>query len=240
MIQNPLSSSLLFAALLTANAAFAGTVSDIHGNVGYDTAAECDAAVNAGTAKFYKSYTNKPPMLRAGEKRVQAMTLKDLMIPEGVAKSMNYQAKDYTRGACDVGVGHRAGRDGVDKVLQGKYIPYSPDMPVNVYLDQAGLPVRASMRQCDNWFGANMPRPVPGAPVATKAVAAPIVAVAPAPVVPVTQPVKPAAAVAAAMTSAQGSIGTREMLGAAGVVTIAAILLHNNGDTGTVGSIATK
>lgn len=202
-------------------------VSDMHGNVGYDTAAECDAAVNAGTAKFYKPYTNKPPMLRAGEKRVQAMTLKDI------------QGKDYARGACDVGVGRKAGRDGVDRALQGKYIPYSPDMPVNVYFDNAGTPVRASMRQCDNWFGANMPRPVTGAPVAKKQIMAPATTanVTPvAPVAPATQPMKLASNVSQAMATATGAIGTREILGAAGVVAVAAILMHNNGDTGTSGS----
>ena len=238
MIQKTFSSSILLTALFTAHGAFAGMVSDNHGNVGYDTAAECDAAVNAGTAKFYKSYTHKPALLRAGEKRVQAMTLKDLAIPEGTAASMNYQAKDYTRGACDVGVGHKAGRDGVAPILQGKYVPYSPDMPVNVYLDKAGLPVRASMRQCDNWFGANMPRPVAAATVASKAVVTPTTTanVTPvAPVAPVAPAVKPAA-VAAAMTTAQGAIGYREALGAAGIVAIGAILLHNHGDSGTTGS----
>jgi hypothetical protein len=204
-------------------------VSDMHGNVGYDTAAECDAAVSAGTAKFYKSYTNKPPMLRAGEKRVQAMALKDL------------QGNEYTRGACDIGVGHKAGRDGVDKVLQGKYIPYSPDTQVNVYYDKAGLPVRASMRQCDNWFGANMPRPVAPAPVAAKPVVAPTNTVNVAPVVqPVPQPMKLASTVSDAMATAKGSIGTREILGAAAAVGVTAILLHNNGDTGTSGSTGTK
>lgn len=232
MIHKTFSFSVLVTALITANAASAGMVTDMHGNVGYDTAAECDAAVNAGTAKFYKSFTHKPALLRAGEKRVQAMSLKDLT------------TNDYTRGACDIGAGHKAGRDGVSPALQGKYIPYSPDMPVNVYLDKAGNPVRASMRQCDNWFGANMPRPVPGIPVATKAVPAP----PPAPVqmAPVTQAdpvpaIKPATtAVAAAMSSAQGSIGYREVLGAASVVVIGAALLHNSGDSGTTSTTGSR
>ncbi len=235
MIQKTFSSSILLTALFTAHGAFAGMVSDNHGNVGYDTAAECDAAVNAGTAKFYKSYTHKPALLRTGEKRVQAMALKDLVIPEGTAASMNYQAKDYTRGACDVGVGHKAGRDGVAPILQGKYVPYSPDMPVNVYLDKAGIPVRASMRQCDNWFGANLPRPVAAVPVAGKAVVMPTTTANVTPVAPVAPAVKPAP-VAAAMATAQGAIGYREALGAAGIVAIGAILLHNHGDSGTTGS----
>ena len=53
------------------------------------------------------------------------------------------------------------GRDGVSKALQGKYIPFSPDMQVNVYLDASGKPTRASMQQCDNWFSGNAPRAVP-------------------------------------------------------------------------------
>lgn len=232
MIQKTFSSSILLTALFTAHGAFAGMVSDNHGNVGYDTAAECDAAVNAGTAKFYKSYTHKPALLRTGEKRVQAMALKDLVIPEGTAASMNYQAKDYTRGACDVGAGHKAGRDGVAPILQGKYVPYSPDMPVNVYLDKAGIPVRASMRQCDNWFGANLPRPVAAVPVASKAVVMPTSTANVTPVAPVAPAVKPAP-VAAAMATAQGAIGYREIMGAAGIVAIGAILLHNHGDSGT-------
>jgi hypothetical protein len=223
VIQKNLSSSILVAAFFAASGASANMVTDMHGNVGYDTAAECDAAVNAGTAKFYKSYTNKPPMLRAGEKRVQAMALRDL------------QTKDYSRGACDIGVGRRAGRDGVDKVLQGKYVPYSPDMPVNVYLDNAGMPVRASMRQCDNWFGANMPRPVSAAPVANKPMTAPATTANVTPVTPMApapQPMRLASNVSEAMATAKGAIGTREILGAAGVVAVAAILL-NDGTSGT-------
>lgn len=224
MIQKTFSSSIFVAALITANAASAGMVTDMHGNVGYDTAAECDAAVNAGTAKFYKSYTHKPALLRAGEKRVQAMSLKNLT------------TNDYARGACDIGAGHKAGRDGVAPALQGKYIPYSPDMPVNVYLDKSGVPVRASMRQCDNWFGANMPRPVPALPVATKVVVAPPTPVldpAPAPSLsPAPVAIKPVT-VNTAMSAAQGSIGYQEILSAAGVVVIGAALLHNSGDSGT-------
>ena len=42
--------------------AHAGMVSDAHGNVGYDTAEECDAAVQSGQAKFYESFTHKPTL----------------------------------------------------------------------------------------------------------------------------------------------------------------------------------
>ncbi|MCP1772335.1 opacity protein-like surface antigen [Neisseria perflava] len=127
--------------------AHAGMVTDAHGNVGYDTAAECDAAVQAGNAKFYQSFTHKPALKRAGEVSVRTATIKDL-------------DPQYRLGACDLGVGRKGGRDGVSRALQGKYIPFSPDMPIHVYQDAAGNPVRVSMQQCDNWFSDNTPRPV--------------------------------------------------------------------------------
>ena len=37
---------------------------DRHGNVGYLTAAQCDAAVTSGTAKFYEPFTDHPPLQR--------------------------------------------------------------------------------------------------------------------------------------------------------------------------------
>ena len=48
---------LLGGSLVLAGAAQAGMVTDQHGNVGYDSAAECDAAVQAGTARFYRPVT---------------------------------------------------------------------------------------------------------------------------------------------------------------------------------------
>lgn len=155
--------SLLGASL--SGMALAGKVLDSHGNEGYDTAAECDAAVRAGSAKFYQSFTHQPPLLREGETSVKAITLGELTIPPDVVKGQSYENDNYKLGACDIGVGRSRGRDGVAKVLIGKYVPYSPSMPVNVYSDKAGNAVRASMKQCDNWFGYRFPRPVP-APVA--------------------------------------------------------------------------
>lgn len=137
----------MFAASFVSVNAHAAAHYDKHGNVGYDTAAECDAAIQAGTAKFYQSFTHKPPLIRAGEKSVQTATLKEL-------------GSQYAMGACDLGVGKKLGRDGVSKALQGKYIPFSPDMEVNVYTDKNGNAVRVSMKQCDNWFSGNAPRPV--------------------------------------------------------------------------------
>jgi hypothetical protein len=153
--------------------ALAGKVLDSHGNEGYDTAAECDAAVRAGTAKFYKSFTHEPPLLREGETSVKVMTLGDLPIPQDVVQGQSYENDNYKLGACDIGVGRSRGRDGVAKVLIGKYVPYSPAMPVNVYSNKAGNAVRASMKQCDNWFGYRFPRPVPAPAAAAQPVRQP-------------------------------------------------------------------
>jgi len=139
----------------------AGMVTDANGNVGYDTAAECDMAVQSGTARFYVPTTRMSPLRRQGEVSVRTARLADL-------------GPEYAQGACDLGVGRANGRNGVSRALQGKYVPYSPDMPVNLYLNRDGAPVRASMGQCDNRFSDVRPRPV--------AVAAPAPAPAPAPV----------------------------------------------------------
>lgn len=147
--------------------AHAGVTTDAHGNQGYDTAAECDAAVQAGEAKFYQSFTTKPALVRKGESGVRVAKLGDL-------------SNQYHLGACDVGAARKLDRDGVSKVLQGKYIPYSPNMLVNAYLNKGGQVVRVTMKQCDNWFSGNAPRPVPVAPPKVvevpKVIAAPVVA----------------------------------------------------------------
>lgn len=153
--------ALLAGAFASVNAQ-AGMVTDAHGNVGYDTAAECDAAVQAGTAKFYQSFTTKPALRRAGETKSAVSRLGDL-------------GGNYRLGACDAGAAHSFNRDGVSKALQGKYIPFSPSMPVNVYLNSANQPVRVTMKQCDNNFAGPIPRPV-AIPVAVPVVAAPVVA----------------------------------------------------------------
>ena len=132
--------------LLLATTAHAGMVRDGHGNVGYTTAAECDAAVNNGSARFYESFTYKPPLQRAGEVDVKVMRLGELA--------------GYAKGACDIGVGHSYDRDGVAPALIGKFVPYSPEMKVNVYTDAQGQTLRVSMQQCDNNFSGPMPRPI--------------------------------------------------------------------------------
>jgi hypothetical protein len=132
--------SLIFATPLLA-------ATDRHGNVGYATAAECDAAVAAGTAKFYEPFTDHPPLQRDGEASVKQGKLSDA-------------GSQYGQGACDIGVGRSQGRDGVSAPLIGQYVPYSPDMPVNLYSNAAGKLLRVTMQKCDNNFGDNFPRPI--------------------------------------------------------------------------------
>lgn len=132
--------------VLAAAAAQAARHTDAHGNEAYDTAAECDAAVLGGTARFYKPFTEMPPLKRAGEAEVRVMRLGDL--------------PGFGKGACDQGAGRRGNRDGVAGALVGRWVPFGPEMSVNVYLDAQGKPLRATMQQCDNNFHADLPRPV--------------------------------------------------------------------------------
>lgn len=132
--------------VLLATTAHAAKINDSHGNEAYDTAAECDAAVLAGTARFYQPYTQQPPLKRPGEADVKATKLGDL--------------PGYAKGACDQGVGRRGNRDGVNAALIGRWVPFGPDMPINLYSDATGRAVRATMQQCDNNFKGDFPRPV--------------------------------------------------------------------------------
>lgn len=141
--------SLISLCVLQATAA---VHTDQNGNTGFDTLAECVAAIESGDAKFYKPYTNHPPLKRAGETDVRPMELKSLT------------NADYSRGSCDLGVGRSNDRDGVSAKLVGKFVPFAPNMPVNAYFDGAGKLVRASMLQCDNNFSGAFPRPL-AAPV---------------------------------------------------------------------------
>jgi Putative peptidoglycan binding domain len=137
--------SLISLSALQANA---GTHTDASGNVGYDTLAECVAAIESGDAKFYHPFTTHPPLKRAGEVEVRSMQLKDLPVA------------DYSKGSCDVGASRSQGRDGVSAKLVGKFIPYSPRMAVNAYFDPAGKLIRSTMLQCDNNFSGAFPRPL--------------------------------------------------------------------------------
>lgn len=175
--------SLVVGSLLLAGFAQAGMTTDKSGNVGYDTAAECDAAVQAGTARFYVPSTRNAPLRRTGEASVGSMRLSEL-------------GPEYALGACDVGVGPLHGRDGVARELQGKFVPYGPDMILNRYLDRSGKTVRVSMAVCDNRFGDLFPRAVPR-PVAAAPLPAPAPVAAPAPA-PVAAAPAPSAAPAPA------------------------------------------
>lgn len=175
---NKLSAMMVFGGLVMAQA-HAGMVKDANGNVGYDTAAECDAAVTSGQARFYTPVTKMPALKRKGEKSVSVSTLAQV-------------GSQYKLGACDVGVGRANSRNGVSAELRGKYVPFSPSMAVNAYADATGSVVRVSMAQCDNRFSDNMPRPVP-MPVAAAPAPAPV-AVVPAPAAPAPAPVAAAPA----------------------------------------------
>ena len=158
--------NVLTAAILTsgvamfASTANAGMTTDNHGNVGYDSYDECVMAVKDGSAKFYTPYTYQKPKMQTGEASVKKMRLSEVMIPKTVVNNNNLKASGYTAGACDLGVGQSNGRYGVSGALVGKYVPIAADMPVNVYMDKSGNPVRLSMQQCDNHFGAKFPTPI--------------------------------------------------------------------------------
>lgn len=156
-------------ALFLGLSAHAAAHKDAHGNVGYDSAAECDAAVASGSASYYTPFTSHPALKRAGEADVKSMKLGELGMATEGASALGYNTAGYAKGACDLGVGRSGGRDGVSRALIGKYIPYSPDMPVNVYFNDKGTAVRATMLQCDNNFGKDLPRPVGSTPVARAA-----------------------------------------------------------------------
>ena len=164
---------LASAGILVSTQTLAAITTDARGNTGYDTAAECDAAVQNGTARFYVPEVKNKPMRQKGEKSVKSTRLSDL-------------GDQYRLGACDLGVGkQKGGRLGVDRKLQGKYVPYSPSMPLNSYMDASGNVVRVSMLVCDNRFSAAMPRavsiPAPPPVVVAPPPPAPVVVVPPPP-----------------------------------------------------------
>ncbi|ALF59668.1 hypothetical protein AOC03_06170 [Psychrobacter urativorans] len=189
---------------------------DSHGNVGYDTLAECQTAIQSGTARFYKPVTSDKPILRGSEVSVGTARLGNL-------------APEYSRGTCDIGTSGRNGRDGVARAIQGKYVPYSPDMVINQYSDVSGNITRVTMGQCDNWFSGPLPQ---GMPVVTDPVLVPVPA-------PIAQPVVLVPTPLAAVSAAAGSIPVWVPV-LAGVAAV--ILLASGGDsdssstTGTTGT----
>ena len=127
-----LSRALVLGGLVAWTGAQAGMTTDRHGNVGYDTAAECDAAVLAGSARPYQPFTQHPPLRREGEADVRTMTLRELASAEALASQLGFNAADYARGACDRGVGRSQGRDGVSGELVGKFVPFTDPELVNL------------------------------------------------------------------------------------------------------------
>ena len=166
LFRHSVGSALLGSSVLLAVPVHAAKTVDDHGNVGYDTAAECDAAVAAGTATFYQPFTQHPPLQRDGEASVKLQKLGDLVAAGAAAGALGYDSAAYASGSCDLGVGRSGERDGVSRRLIGKYVPFSAELPVNVYFNAAGAVVRATMQLCDNHFSKNLPRPV-GLPIAT-------------------------------------------------------------------------
>ena len=160
---------LVASASLVTLTSFAGQTVDRQGNVGYDTQAECDAAVLSGRARFYQPFTAHPPLKRPGESDVKVMRLSDLVAATESARVLGFNSEDFVNGACDIGVGRSNERDGVSPQLIGKWVPFGPRMPVNAYMNDKGTIVRASMQRCDNNFAAALPRPVPNAQAISQA-----------------------------------------------------------------------
>ena len=187
-----LRAAALLGGLLVGASVQAGMVTDRHGNVGYDTAAECDAAVASGQARYYQPVTVGKPVRRAGEASVRQMPMRQLaQLGATPAGARGYSSAGYAHGACDLGAPSVGGREHVTPPLVGKYVPFSPDMMVNVFYDRQGQPRRVSMAQCDNSFQAAWPRPVAVTPVAvTPPPAAPVACYVDAlrPIVPVATP----------------------------------------------------
>jgi hypothetical protein len=192
-------------ACAAAGVAQAGMVRDGQGNMGFDTLAECQAAVADRSATFYQPFSTNKPKLLNGAVKVEQTTL---------AQALN-TAGDVV-GFCSKGMGRMQGRDGVSRALQGKYVPLDPNMAVNAYRNRKGALVSVRMQKCDNWIDPNFhsvtakpaPQPVsrPAAPAPAPApvaeaqpVLVPKPAPAPAPVV--AAPVAVGAAVAAKTTS---------------------------------------
>lgn len=215
--------AIVAGSLMSATAWAAPTV-DAQGNTGYDTAAECDAAVLSGQARFYRPVTKMPTRLQKGEKSVRTAKLSDL-------------GPEYEKGACDLGVGRQNGRNGVSRALRGKYVPFAPDMDVNVYADATGKPVRASMAQCDNRFAGAFPRPVP-TPSPAPVAAAPAPAPVPAPVVAAPAPA-PVPVPVAAPAPAPKSVAGPYVFGTVGAVNDS-VIYHGPTASTSVGDSARK
>lgn len=250
----PQAISAMIISLLASHGASAATVTDSRGNVGYDTLAQCEAAAAAGTAKTYQPFTRNQPSLRKGETSMTVLPLKDVTLTPAAVKSMNFSSNTYRLGSCDLGVGRKGNQSGVSRPLQGKFVYFSPDTPVNVYRNEQGFPVRATMQQCDNRFALDLPRPI----AAREMAAVPTPGTTNVPLISSTETtheivaighnaagatataaVAPAA-VESGVLLAAGPIALTQALGVFGLVAAGgAVLLNNSGDSGTTGTTGT-
>lgn len=185
-------------ACAAAGVAHAGMAKDRNGNVGFDTLAECQAAVGDRSVGFYQPFSSHQPKLLNGAVSVKQTTLREAL-----------QSPADVIGYCNKGLPRKQGRDGVSPPLQGKFIPLDPNMAVNAYSNRKGELLSVRMQKCDNWMDANFSsvsaKPVaqPVAPVPAPVVVAPTPVPAPAPVVvkPLPAPVAVVAPVAAAVAA---------------------------------------
>ncbi|MBP6667228.1 MAG: hypothetical protein KA167_09110, partial [Ottowia sp.] len=94
-----LRAAALLGGLLVGASVQAGMVTDRHGNVGYDTAAECDAAVASGQARYYQPVTVGKPVRRAGEASVRQMPMRQLaQLGATPAGALGYSSAGYAHG----------------------------------------------------------------------------------------------------------------------------------------------
>lgn len=144
------------AALCAAVQTNAARISDEHGNRGYDSAWQCDAAVNAGTAQFYTPNQNRLATKRAGEVDVKTIALRDLALARKAAERYGYPSSGYRLGACDQAGADLDGSQG----LVGKWIAYAPDTKLYAFSDAAGVVMRVTLKPSDGSFAKGLPRPV--------------------------------------------------------------------------------
>lgn len=216
-------------ACVAAGAAQAGMVKDKQGNVGFDTMAECQAAVSERSVGFYQPFSNNKPKLLNGAASVRQTTLREAL-----------NAPADVLGFCSKGVGRKQGRDGVSRVLQGKYVPLDPNMAVNAYSNRKGQLINIRMQKCDNWMDPNF-QAVTARPVAQPVVTPAPVVTAPAPVVVAPAPVvtAPAPTAVAPVAAVAAPAGNSWLWLSAPVIACALLDCMDDGSSGTNGTSGT-
>jgi len=132
---------------------------------GYNSAAECDAAVSSGTARFFNAPSNQEVARRSGEVDVKTISLRDLAQATRAAQRLGYRPAGYTRGACDLTSGSTDWATAA--ALTGKWIPFAPDTKLTAFSDARGVVVRVTLKDSNIGFAKGLPRPV-GDPAAVK------------------------------------------------------------------------